>query len=287
MVVGRRLTQLGIEVKEWSVDPKTGVLPIEKLIPLITQKTKLLMFPHCSNILGGINPVREICTLARENGVKTVVDGVSFAGHGLPDISALGCDVYLFSLYKVYGPHQGVMVISDEMSHLLSNQNHFFNDHDRTKRLLPAGPDHAQVASVKGVLDYFEAVYKHHYSGVYNSITNKPEALRKLFHGAECQILVPLLSYIVSNDNLRLLGPSDVNTRASTVSVIPSKYTPWELAKRLGEEGISCGAGHFYSYRLLQAMGIDTDSGVLRFSLVHYNSTDDVEMLINALNKLL
>ena len=94
----RRLTQLGIEVKEWSVDPKTGVLPIEKLIPLITQKTKLLMFPHCSNILGGINPVREICTLARENGVKTVVDGVSFAGHGLPDIRALGCDVYLFYL---------------------------------------------------------------------------------------------------------------------------------------------------------------------------------------------
>src|SRR3546814_8614195 len=71
---------------------------------------KLVAFPHCSNIVAHLNPVAEICARAHAAGAVTCVDGVSYAPHGLPDVTALGADIYLFSLYKTYGPHQGLMV---------------------------------------------------------------------------------------------------------------------------------------------------------------------------------
>ncbi|MBG0776997.1 MAG: aminotransferase class V-fold PLP-dependent enzyme [Desulfovibrionaceae bacterium] len=299
----RRLERQGVAVREWRMDPETGELPVARLPELFSKQTRLLAFPHCSNILGERNPVAEICALAREHGVRTVVDGVSFAGHGLPDVRGLGADVYLFSLYKVYGPHQGVMVIAPDMAELLAGQGHFFNAGVREKRLTPAGPDHAQIAAVKGVGDYFEALYRHHFAdsgtgdpGIGDAGTGdagdapaarKAEAVRDLLHRAEAPVLGALLDYLAAHARVRVVGPTDPERRSPTVSVRPEGKSPWELAERLGERGILCGAGHFYSVRLLEALGIDPAVGVLRFSLVHYTSREDVERLIAALDDVL
>ena len=283
----RRLGRHGITVREWRIDPATGSLDMEKLRALITGKTKLLTFPHCSNILGEINPVADICRMAREHGVRTVVDGVSFAGHGLPDVRALGTDIYLFSLYKVYGPHQGVMVITPDMAENLRTQGHFFHEGVRVKRLMPAGPDHAQIGSVKGVGDYFEALYQHHFDDEAASPAHKAEAIRALIKQGERPALDALLSHIDGHDGLRLVGPAAPDKRCPTISVVPAGRTPWELAQALGEKGVLCGAGHFYSVRLVEALGIAPDKGVLRFSLVHYTSEEDVERLIRELDAIL
>lgn len=143
----RRLADRGIVVREWRVDPETGALNLDDLDNLLCTKTRLVVFPHCSNIVAHVNPVAEICARAHAVGAKTVVDGVSYAGHGFPDIAALGTDVYLFSLYKTYGPHQGLMVVRRETLAELENQNHFFNAEYPHKKLVPAGPDHAQIAA--------------------------------------------------------------------------------------------------------------------------------------------
>ena len=103
----RRLAEFGMVVKEWSVNRETGQLETEGLKELLSDKTKLVTFPHCSNIIGQINPVKEWTKLAHELGATVVADGVSYAGHGFPDIADLGVDIYVFSLYKTYGPHQG------------------------------------------------------------------------------------------------------------------------------------------------------------------------------------
>ncbi|MCP4789966.1 MAG: aminotransferase class V-fold PLP-dependent enzyme [Gammaproteobacteria bacterium] len=284
--VWRRLAERGIEVREWQVEHGSGKLLLADLRALLGDKTKLLVFPHCSNILGDINPVKEICNLARAHGVRTVVDGVSFAGHGIPDCAALAADIYLFSLYKVYGPHLGVMVIKPDMAALLSNQSHFFNSEDRAKRLYPAGPDHAQVAAAKGVAEYFCALYQHHFAE--NSVTDedRAEAVRGLLHKAENHILQLLLSYLSGHSNITLVGPLDIINRAPTVSIIVAGHNHFTLCRQLGEQGIMCGAGHFYSYRLLQAMGMDPEQGVLRFSMVHYTSAADVGKLITCLDAL-
>ena len=285
--VWRRLAERGVVVHEWQVQPDTGKLLLADLQALLHDRVKLLVFPHCSNILGDINPVAEICALARQYGVRTIVDGVSFAGHGLPDCQALGADVYLFSLYKVYGPHQGIMVIKPDMTQLLTNQSHFFNDDDTTKRLYPAGPDHAQVAAAQGVAEYFDRLCEHHGIGGDRDKQQRAAALRKLLHDAEKAQLETLLDYFCEHPKVHIIGPQVALQRAPTVSILVNGHQPMMLSRQLGAQGILCGAGHFYSYRLLDAMGLDPQTGVLRFSMVHYTSQQDVQQLLAAMHRIL
>ncbi len=284
--VWRKLSERGVVVREWKVDPQTGSLELPVLKSLLSEKTKLVIFPHCSNILGEINPVQNICRLVHKVGAKAIVDGVSFAGHGLPDVDALGADIYLFSLYKVFGPHQGVMVIRRGMANLLANQSHYFNADVRDKRLLPAGPDHAQIATAQGVSHYFDALYQHHFSTDCDKI-QQADAVRNLLHEAELETLKKLLDYLNQHPKVRIVGPTEAANRAPTISIIPVGQTPQSLVQRLGEMGIMAGAGHFYSTRLLGAMGINVDTGVARFSMVHYNSMADVDLLISSLEQIL
>ena len=93
-----------------------------------------------------------------------MVDGVSYAPHGLPDFPALGCDVYLFSAYKVYGPHQGIMLMTQAFGAELPAQGHWFNAGSLYKRFTPAGPDHAQIAACAGLADYVDGLYRHHFA---------------------------------------------------------------------------------------------------------------------------
>ncbi len=152
----RRLAEEGIEVREWQIDSETGHLDPEALGALLDERVRLVCFPHCSNVIGEINPVMEITALAHAAGAFTCVDGVSYAPHGFPDVGALGADIYLFSSYKTYGPHQGLMVIRNSLGRMLPNQGHYFNADTLYKRFTPAGPDHAQVAACAGMADYVD-----------------------------------------------------------------------------------------------------------------------------------
>ncbi|WP_273567117.1 aminotransferase class V-fold PLP-dependent enzyme [Maribacter halichondriae] len=121
----RKLATRGIKIIEWPVDPQTGVLDVQDLKGLISNKTKMLAFPHCSNVIGHINPVKEISEIAHQHGALCVVDGVAYAPHALPDLKNLGADIYLFSLYKTYGPHLGLMYVDKALIGQLENQSHF------------------------------------------------------------------------------------------------------------------------------------------------------------------
>ena len=147
----RRLAADGIEIREWKIDPSTGHLDPEALEPLLDESVRLVCFPHCSNVVGEINPVTEITAMSHAAGAFVCVDGVSYAPHGFPNVGRLGPDIYLFSAYKTYGPHQGLMVIRRALAELLPNQGHHFNGGTLTKRFTPAGPDHAQIAASAGM----------------------------------------------------------------------------------------------------------------------------------------
>ncbi|MEC9311320.1 MAG: aminotransferase class V-fold PLP-dependent enzyme, partial [Pseudomonadota bacterium] len=158
----RRLAEEGIEVREWKIDPATGHLDPADLETLLDENVRLVCFPHCSNVVGEINPVTEITALCHAAGAFVCVDGVSYAPHGLPNVGELGPDIYLFSAYKTYGPHQGIMVIRRALGEILPNQAHYFNGDVLYKRFTPAGPDHAQVAASAGMADYIDALCDHH-----------------------------------------------------------------------------------------------------------------------------
>ena len=283
--VWRRLAETGITVREWSIDAESGMLDVNQLAALLSDRTKLVAFPHCSNIVGHVNPVSEICGLLHAAGVISIVDGVSAAPHGLPDVAALGADVYLFSAYKTFGPHQGVMTVRREVCDLLPNQSHFFNDGEIHKRLVPAGPDHAQVAAMNGVVDYVDVLHEAHFDD--GALPDeRGRRVHQLIAGHEQRLLDPLLDYLSGRGDLRILGPTTRATKVPTVAVVPAG-NPHEVAAALAEHKIMAGAGHFYAVRLIEAMGVSADPGVLRLSFVHYTSAAEIDQLISALDQTL
>ena len=284
--VWRRLEKRGVRVLEWQVDPDSAQLNAEDLYALVTDKTKLVAFTHCSNIVGHINPVASICRQLRNKNIITVVDGVSHVGHGFPDIAETGADIYLFSLYKTYGPHLGLMAIRPQVQEFLQAQCHFFNQQIANKRFVPAGPDHAQIASAAGVAGYFDAVDLHHFPKLSNDISNRPERIRNLFRHHEKQLMEPLLSFVRQCDNIQLIGPCDLEQRHPTIS-LKTNSNPADIVKKMSEKRLMCSAGHFYAYRLIKALGIDPDSGVLRLSFVHYTTRAEITSLIEGLQELL
>ena len=283
--VWRRLADQGIKVHEWHVDPELGLLSLDDLGKLLEKPVKLVCFPHCSNIVGQENPVTKIVNLAHAAGAITCVDGVSMAPHGLPDINALGTDIYLFSSYKTYGPHQGIMIIRRDLADRLPNQGHFFNAEIRSMRFTPAGPDHAQIAATAGIADYIDAVYKHHF-GHNEDIAARARAVADLQRTHEDKILAPLLEFLRSRNDVRILGNHHIETltgRVPTVSIL-AKRPAKLIAKDLADHGIMAGAGDFYATRTIDALGCDPQEGVLRLSFVHYTTSSEVEQLMKGLD---
>ncbi|MCP5088511.1 MAG: aminotransferase class V-fold PLP-dependent enzyme [Rhodobacteraceae bacterium] len=281
----RRLAERGVEVREWQINPDTGHLPVEGLEAVLDSRVKLVCFPHCSNVVGEINPVAEICALAKSAGAYSCVDGVSYAPHGIPNVRALGPDIYLFSSYKTYGPHQGIMTVRRELGERLPNQAHYFNSDCLYKRLTPAGPDHAQIAACAGMADYVDLVYNHHCAAKV-SPQQRGEVVHDLLRNHEIALLQPVLDYLSEKNSVRLLGPATAEIKAPTVAVVAQE--PGEmLASELAKRGIMAGGGDFYGVRCLEAQGVDPAHGALRVSFVHYTSKDEVDRLLNALEQVL
>ncbi|WEK05389.1 MAG: aminotransferase class V-fold PLP-dependent enzyme [Candidatus Devosia phytovorans] len=278
----RRLSRMGAEIREWKVDPHTGRLSLGDLDNLLDSKVRLIAAPHCSNISGEINPVAEIAARARSVGAVTAIDGVSYAPHGLPDLAALGADIYFFSAYKVYGPHQGVMAVRPELALSLPNQGHYFNEGKPRYRLTPAGPDHAQIAATAGVVDYLETVAS--LAGEEIQGADPFRRAHAAMRAQEIALAKPLLDYLRQKNSVRIIGPDDPQTRAPTIALGLGEPGA-AVAARLANHGIMASGGHFYAYRLLEAVGIAPDHGVLRLSFVHYTTPGEIQQLIEALDR--
>ncbi|WP_299041746.1 aminotransferase class V-fold PLP-dependent enzyme [uncultured Tateyamaria sp.] len=282
----RRLAERGFEIREWQVDPGTGHLDPGALEDILDEKVRLVCFPHCSNVIGEINPVTEITALAHAAGAFVCVDGVSYAPHGFPDVGTLGPDVYLFSAYKTYGPHQGLMVIRRTLGELLPNQGHYFNAGSLYKRFTPAGPDHAQVAACAGMADYVDALYDHHMGGGGTQVSPRGQTVHDLMRTREIEALTRVMDALRDRNDVRVIGPTDAAVRAPTVALDLGR-DPVAVAAELARQGIMAGGGDFYAVRALQAMGVDPDRGVLRLSFTHYTNDAEIDQLLSALDAVL
>jgi len=281
----RRLAEDGIEVREWEIDPETGSLNPSDLENLLDDKVRLVCFPHCSNVIAEINPVTEITAIAHAAGAFVCVDGVSYAPHGFPNVGDLGPDIYLFSAYKTYGPHQGCMVIRRTLGELLPNQGHFFNEDVLYKRFTPAGPDHAQIAANAGMADYVEQLCDHH-GGPSLGASARGAFVHDLMRAHEVELLQPVLDALKDRNAVRLIGPSDAERRAPTVALAVNRNAE-SVAADLSKHGIMAGGGDFYAVRPLTAMGVDLGQGVLRVSFTHYTSRNEIDQLLEAFDRVL
>ncbi len=280
--------QTDATLREWRVDPETGLLDPSDLDALLTDNTRWVFFTHCSNVVGTANPVAEITKSIKANSnARVFVDAVAYAPHHICDLKALDVDGYAFSLYKVFGPHQSLLYVNKDVTRSLAPQCHYFNTEFHTKLFNPAGPQHAQVAACAGVLDYFDDIHRHHFADKSSATrSEKMSDLHTLILEHENQLAAPILDFLNNNKHVRLIGKTHTNDndRAPTIAFKPLNASSLETSHKIQDHGIGCESSHFYAYRLVTDLGIEPEDGVVRISLVHYSSEDEVQKILEALD---
>ncbi|MCG6872734.1 MAG: aminotransferase class V-fold PLP-dependent enzyme [Gammaproteobacteria bacterium] len=290
----RKLEEFGVLIREWQVDPASGELDTTRLEELVGPRTRLLAFTLSSNVIGTLNPVAEIVAIARRHGALVVGDGVSYAPHAMLDVERSGLDFYLFSTYKTFATHVGVLWGNDRALALTRNQGHFFNADNPLARLNPAGPQHGEIAALAGLGEYFDLLYSHHhdtqaFESDGGSAHQRTMAVCRLFQAHESRLVQRLIDGLTEVPGLQLLGrgSDQLATRSSVVSLrVSGSRSASDIAHQLGLRGIGVRAGHFYAVRLMEAMGIDPGEGVLRISPVHYNTQEEIDRLLAALMEI-
>lgn len=283
----RRLEEFGVVVREWQAD-ETGALRLADLEALMSARTRIVCFSLSSNIVAIQNPVAAIVRIAKSRGALVVGDAVSFAPHWIPDVEATGLDFFLFSTYKTFATHLGVMWGSEEGLARTTCQGHYFNEAKPNYRLNPTGPLHAEIAALAGIGEYVDTLYGHHVGGIEVSLHKRTDALFRLVKEHEIALTRRLIEGVEGMPGLGVVGPGteSMETRSSVVAIRSDRLAPAEIARRLAERTIAVGAGHFYAARLIEALGIDLERGVLRVSMVHYNTLEEIERLVEALGEI-
>jgi len=285
----RRLEEFGLKIIDWPVNITTGELRAADLEALLTDRTRLVAFPHVSNITGDINDVEAITDLCHKAGALACVDGVALAPHRAVDVKKWDVDIYFFSFYKVFGPHLGLMYTKQQLLSQCKGQYHyFFGEDDLAHKLNPAGPNHETIASLVVIAYYFDALYGHHFSNQSDDFFSRVQAVFEVIACHEERLGAEFLDFIAAKPRIHLIGGTDsaAATRVPTFSMQVKGAHPQELCKQLAGAGISCGSGHFYAKRLLDSMELEQKE-VLRCSMSHFNSRQDVKQLIQALDSLI
>lgn len=152
--------------------------------------------------------------------------------------------------------------------------------------LTPAGPDHAQIAAVSGVLDYFDVLYEHHFNE-FAVPSERNRALNRLIQNHETELLEYLLDFLRSREDIQIIGPASTKDRAPIISIVPKHMEVEKLYARLTDHKLMLGMGHFYAVRPLMEMDVPVKPGVLRISFIHYTSREEVDQLIQGLKQAL
>ncbi|MFN3242229.1 MAG: aminotransferase class V-fold PLP-dependent enzyme [Planctomycetota bacterium] len=279
----RNLEATGLVVREWQCDPDTFELRVEDLEPLLGERTRLVAFSHCSNLVGEIQDVPAISQKVHEAGALVYVDGVAYAPHRRVDVDELGADMYVASLYKVYGPHLAALHMGQELIAMAAPQNHFFIGNDEGPyKLEPGNVNHELTSALPGIVEYLQELDRHHggagtVDGAFDRITEH-----------ECALAAPLLQFLDEHPRVRLLGrPVADARRAPTISFVPLEQRASDIPPKMDAQRIAVRWGHFYAHRFCSRFGLHEGDGVVRASMVHYNTPDEVQRLIEAFDRVL
>lgn len=263
----------GAVLRWWPVDPDTLRLEPRGLEPLLGPRTRLVAFTHVSNLLGSIHDVAALTKLAHARGAKVVVDGVAYAPHRAIDVRAWDVDYYVFSLYKVYGPHMGALYGKRERLLELDAINHDFIERSELPYKLQPGNLNFELShGAGGLFEYVEA------------LGGKAVAFERIA-AHEAALCAPLLSMLRETAAVRILGePSaDPARRVPTVSFTVKGRTPESIVRAVDRHRIGIRHGDFYARTLTEDLGVAGAGGVVRVSMVHYNTPEEVQRLMAAL----
>ena len=283
----KKLERIGFPLRWWEMDPATCTCPLERLEALLNDRTALVAFPHVSNLLGDIVDVRAITELVHAAGARVVVDGVAYAPHRAMDVEAWDVDWYAYSTYKVYGPHMAALWGRRDAIAELAGPNHFFIPDDEVPyKFEVGGASHEGCAGILGLRDYLAFL-----ADIPGAASIDRAVVERAFDtmvACELPLQARLIEYLLSREDVRIIGPKHSDpSRVPTISFVHSSKSSAEITAVVDRSGIGIRHGHMYAYHLCEALGLDPEDGVVRVSLVHYNTMDEVERLIEVLETAL
>ena len=280
-----RLESQGLKIRWWEMNPETYDSSLERLDELLSERTAIVALPHVSNLLGEILDLGAITGLAHQVGAKVVADGVALAPHRVMDVAGWNVDWYAYSTYKVYGPHMGAMWGSAEALAELIGPNHFFI-RDTPYQFELGGVSHEGCAGILGLADYLKVVV-----GMDSDDELSREEVEQAFDvmaACEQPLIAELTGYLDSRSDIRIIGPNhDGADRVGTVSFVHASKSSREITEIVDQSDIAIRHGHMYAFRLCEAAGLDPEDGVVRISLVHYNTMEEIDRLIGVLHEAL
>ena len=273
-------TAAGATVRWADVDLTTGILPVGQYRELVSGRTRLVAVTGASNAIGTVPDVREIAAIAHAAGALTYVDGVHATAHRPVDVSDMGADFYVTSAYKWSGPHYAAVVADPALWETL-----------RPVKLIPS-PDRAPdrfeygtlsfelLAGVTAAVDHLAGL-----AGVPG--TNRRDRIVTSMAAVtayEMGLLERLAAGLASIDTVTVCpAPAD---RCPTISFRVAGQTPADTARILGDQGICVSNGDYYAVEYFTAAGLRDSGGAVRASIYHYNTSDEVDRLLEAAGKL-
>ncbi|WP_298851993.1 cysteine desulfurase-like protein [uncultured Ruegeria sp.] len=277
---------MGLVVRWLDFNRETWVVEPEDLSALLTDRTRLLALNHASNMTGSINDVAGLSAMAKDAGALVFVDAVQLAPHHLVDVQALGCDFLACSSYKFFGPHLGLLWgRKDILQDLYPYKGRCVSD-DTPDRFELGTPQFELLAGLSATVAYFEDL------GRLESASDNRRALittayqmSRDYEEPLTNMLIDGLAQIPGVSIYGITNPNRVKHRVPTVSIRHSSVKPTEIARALAFAGIHVWHGHNYAYEPARALNLPLDEGVVRIGLAHYNTNDEVESIIDEVQK--
>jgi cysteine desulfurase family protein (TIGR01976 family) len=275
MAADRGLTVRKVDIREDDV-----TLDLEDLESKLGSRTRLVAVGYASNAVGTINPVREIVARAHEVGALTYVDAVAYAPHGPIDVEAIGSDFLVCSAYKWFGPHLGALYGRTEILDALP----VFKARPAHDRFETGTAAFESIAGTLAATDYLRDVGRRFGAAGASDRRSELVAGMTAIVGYERRLVTRLIEGLESIGGLTIHGITDrarFIDRVPTVSVSIDGVHPREAAERLGRRGIYAWDGDFYATGLIERLG-KAEGGVLRLGLVHYNTAEEVDRALEA-----
>lgn len=254
-----------------------GSIDLNKVEQLITPRTKVVAMTHVSNVLGRVNPIREIADLAHRVGAVMVVDGAQSTPHMPVDVQALGADFLAFSGHKVYGP-MGIGALYGRYE-LLEKMPPFLTGGEMIESVTRESATYAELPYKfeAGTCNAAGAV------GLHAAIDYTEQVGFQRMHEREVALVARALDGIQAMPWVHVLGSSKAEEHSGIITFTVDGVHPHDISEILASDGVAIRAGHHCAQPLLKYLGHPSTA---RASLAFYNTEEDVDRLLASLSTL-
>ncbi len=276
-----------LKVRWLPFNTETFEFDVDALDGLLNERTRLFCVGGASNLTGTINDIKSMCGKARAAGAWSFVDAVQSAPHVLPDVHDYGCDFFVCSAYKFFGPHQGILWGRPEVLEQLEPYKVRPAPLEMPWRFETGTQSHEGIAGTGAAVDYFAGIG----AGLAEN-SDRRGNLRTAFAAMieyEALLTKQLIGGLQDIAGVMIQGVSDpaaVDRRVPTVSFTHDKHHPDAIAKALGQRNIFVWSGHNYGLEPATLLGLLEGGGVVRVGAVHYNTAQEIEETLSAIEDI-